>query len=275
MLWFVILLPMFALLLLRFSDTCREQHHINYLRQQQPRQPPQFATSMLTEQPEGVQRYFNFSIAAGTPLYRVADIRMQGWFSLGNKQAPNYLRMSARQVLAAPTGFIWQMQAQKGWLRLSGSDSESWTRFWLFGIVPVARFGANADHQRAAFGRYIAEALFWSPAALLPAPGIVWRQLSSTEIEVTVQYQQLCQSAVLTLKENGEPSAVTFQRWSNANPEKIYREQPFGGYLSQFKDFAGFRLPTHVEAGNQFGSNDYFPFFIADITDVYFAAHEP
>lgn len=60
------------------------------------------------------------------------------------------------------------------------------------------------------------------------------------------------------------------QRWSNANPEKQHRLQPFGGYLSEFRTFDGFRLPTHVEAGNHFETDQYFPFFVADVTSVEF-----
>ena len=61
-----------------------------------------------------------------------------------------------------------------------------------------------------------------------------------------------------------------FERWSNANPEKQHRLQPFGGYLSEFRYFDGFRLPTHVEAGNHFATDQYFPFFVADVTAVEF-----
>ncbi len=47
---------------------------------------------------------------------------------------------------------------------------------------------------------------------------------------------------------------VVFQRWSNANPQGAYRLQPFGGHLSKFQEFETYRLPTHVEAGNHFGT---------------------
>lgn len=60
------------------------------------------------------------------------------------------------------------MQAARGPMRLSGSDSGLWTRFWIMGLFPVAYIGANTDHTRSAFGRYVAEAVFWTPAALLP-----------------------------------------------------------------------------------------------------------
>ncbi len=62
-------------------------------------------------------------------------------------------------------------------------------------------------------------------------------------------------------------------RWSNANPQHHFTLQPFGGYLSDFRDFAGFRLPAHVEAGNNFETVDYFAFFIADIQEITWPQH--
>jgi hypothetical protein len=62
-------------------------------------------------------------------------------------------------------------------------------------------------------------------------------------------------------------------RWNNANPEKIYRYEPFGGYLSDFREVQGFRIPFQVEAGNQFGTDNYFPFFKAQLKAVKFPAN--
>ncbi len=49
---------------------------------------------------------------------------------------------------------------------------------------------------------------------------------------------------------------------SNANWDKIWRLQPFDGTLSQFREFGGGKMiPTQIEAGNFFGTADYFPFY--------------
>ncbi len=53
-------------------------------------------------------------------------------------------------------------------------------------------------------------------------------------------------------------------------PKKRYRLQPFGGFLPEFREFGGFRLPTHIEAGSHFGTDAYFPFFIADVQEITF-----
>lgn len=238
----------------------------------QVRAPARFDPAMVGGLPEPARRFFVYAISPGTPLRTTARIAMAGRFAMGTKADPAYLDMTAEQTLAVPAGFVWRMSAQRGLLRLSGSDSESWTRFWLMGMVPVARMGGDIDHARSAYGRCVAEAVFWTPAALLPGPGVRWEQVDNDVARVTVDHGGLSQSVNVAVAPDGQPLEVRFDRWSNANPEKVYRLQAFGGYLSAFREFAGFRLPTHVEAGNFFGTDRYFPFFVVDVTEIEFPA---
>lgn len=269
-LFLFLLLLILMLFIWRQLDHRADARAMYRLASEQPRQPARFNSDMVADLPEPARRYFLYTIEAGTPLYTVANISMTGQFGMGNKNKPDYLAMSASQILAVPSGFVWKMRSRRGLLRLSGSDSEQWTRFWLMGLLPVARMGGDANHRRSAFGRYIAEAVFWTPAAVLPGPGISWTQLESNCARLTVNHQGLSQSVDITVTADGQPTMVSFERWSNANPEKQHRLQPFGGYLSRFRSFAGYRLPTHVEAGNYFGTAKYFAFFIADISSVEF-----
>ncbi|WP_210401681.1 DUF6544 family protein [Lacimicrobium sp. SS2-24] len=266
----IVLLLLLILLARRMADYRADRRVTEHLISTQPELPDVFHPDMVASLPEPARRYFLYTIAPDTPLYPVVDFTMTGKFALGTRQQPNYFAMRARQVLSVPQGFIWSMRASRGWMRVSGSDSHRWTRFWLMGLIPVARMGGDTDHQRSAFGRYIAEGVFWSPAALLPGPDVHWEPVDQNCARVTLTHGTLSQSVDITVAENGQPTQVCFLRWSNANPEKVYRLQPFGGKLSAFKTFAGFCLPTHVEAGNHFGSDDYFPFFIADIEQFHF-----
>ncbi len=272
MVWAVAALVLFVAGLFgwRMLDHRADRAEMDRLIALQPANPERFTADMVEGLPKPAQRFFRFAIAEGTPLRTVAVIDMQGQFGMGDKQVPNYMNMQATQVLAAPHGFIWKMAGGSGLMHMSGSDAGTWTRFWVASLAPVARLGGNPDHTRAAFGRYIAESVFWTPAALLPGPGITWEAVSETVARVTVEHQGMSQPAEVTVDANGRPSQVVFPRWSDANPDKTYQLQPFGGYLSEFRTFDGFTLPTHVEAGNFFGTDGYFPFFIADITDVQF-----
>ena len=259
----------------RWFDARAERDLWRQLVATQPSQALRFDESMVAGLPDAARRYFCYSIRAGTRLCTVGEICMHGEFSLGDKNAPNYMPMSAEQILAAPHGFIWKMHAGK-WLSIAGSDAAgngtSWSRFWLAGILPVARAGGGPDHARAAFGRYVAEAVFWTPAALLPRDGVHWEPVDDSTARVTVRHGDLQQAVDVTTGPDGQPEKVVFQRWSNANAEKSYRLQPFGGILSEYREFDGFRLPTRVEAGNFLGTDDYFPFFMATVSSVRFPA---
>jgi hypothetical protein len=266
----VVVLGLLALVALRLLDRRADAREWDRLAALQPVAPARFAPEMIEDLPEPARRFLAYVIAPGTPLLRVAEIDMTGQFSLGTKDAPAYRPMEARQILAAPEGFVWAMRTRGG-MPVSGSDSGTWTRFRILGLLPVARLGGDPDHARSAFGRYVAEAAFWTPAALLPGPGVEWSSVDEDTARVTIRHGGLEQSVDVTVDAEGRPVTVTFQRWSNANPEGVHRLQPFGGILSDFREVQGFRLPFRVEAGNMFGTDDYFPFFLADVQEIRFS----
>jgi hypothetical protein len=231
-----------------------------------------FDPTMIEDLPDPAQRYFLYSIRVGAPLYRVVEIEMTGELGLGSKDQPKYRPMSAHQILAPPHGLLWELTAGP----ISGSDGAtphtSWTRFWLFGLVPVARTGGNEDHHRSAFGRVVAEGAIWAPASLLPGEAVRWESVDESVARAIVSFGSFEQAVDITVADDGQPTRVVIQRWSNENPDKRFREQPFGGDLSTFEEFDGYRLPTRVEGGNHIGTDDYFPFFKARVTTIRFPA---
>ncbi len=265
----IVALGLLALALLLVLDRRADRAEWARLEALQPDQPVPFSEVMLEGLPEPARRYFTFTIQPGTPLLPVAIIEMTGRFSLGTKENPNYQPMEARQILAPPEGFVWTMRTRGG-MPVSGSDTGKWTRFRIFGLLPVARLGGTPDHTRSAFGRYVAEATFWTPAALLPGPGVTWEAVDEDTARVTLRHGELEQAVDVTVDSAGRPVQVSFQRWSNANTEKVHRLQPFGGYLSDFRDVRGYRLPFRAEAGNMFGTDEYFAFFLAEVMDITF-----
>lgn len=270
----VLALALLGLAVLLVLDRRADRAEWNRLEALQPDEPALFSEEMVTDLPEPARRYFTYAIRPGTPLLPVVVIEMKGRFSLGSKDDPRYQPMEARQILVAPEGFVWAMRTRGGML-LSGSDSSHWTRFRIFGLVPVARLGGDPDHTRSAFGRHIAESVIWAPAALLPGPGVTWSVVDDDTARVTIRHGDLSQAVDVTVDGEGKPVIVSFQRWSDANPDKEHRLQPFGAVMSDFRDVAGYRLPFRVEAGNMFGTDDYFPFFLADVTEIRFPGHQP
>jgi len=236
-----------------------------------------FEPALVADLPEPARRFFSSVIEPGTQISTVAEISMQGRFSLGTKEDHTDLPMQACQLLAPPHGFYWAMSAGSGLTRLSGSDGSteqgSWTRFWLAGLLPVARLGGSSDHALSSFGRYMADSIFWVPGALLPSASVVWTPLGPDSARVTVTHNGLRQAYDLTVDDAGRPIRVRFDRWSDANEKKTYQWQSFGGYLSDFEQFDGYWLPTTIEAGNHFETEAYFPSFFAKVQSVRFINH--
>lgn len=228
-----------------------------------------FDPAMLESLPEPARRYLARAIAPGTPLARAVTLEMAGDFVLNGKTLP----MTAHQVLAPPAGFVWQARIGQGASAFAGSDGlvagQSWTRFRLAGLVPLVRVGGNADHLRSAGTRAMMEAV-WCPAMLLPQAGAVWRQTGPDQAEVAFPSHPDIAPVQLTIGPDGLITAIAAMRWSDANADKRYRLQPFGGPVLESGTFGGFTIPVQMEMGNLWGTPDYAPFFRAKVTAARF-----
>jgi hypothetical protein len=236
--------------------------------------PPRYDPTMTTDLPEVAQRYFARAIEPGTPLHRVVRLQMEGSFIMSGNPMP----MTARQILAPPAqGFVWQAEVGEGLMRFAGSDGhhraqgseESWTKFWLHGLIPLARIGGTDDHARAAATRAMMEAI-WAPATLLPQFGAKWTQTGPDRAEIRFAHAPGLAPLQITFDAQGDPVEAVSLRWTDANPEKAYRLQPFGGRMLETGIHQGFRIPVRVEMGNMFGTPDYAPFFLVTISRAEF-----
>ena len=224
--------------------------------------------------PEIAQRYFARAIQPGTPLHRTVRLEMEGRFILNGTPLP----MTARQILTPPgRGFVWQAEVGSGLMRFAGSDGyhrapggeDSWTKFWLRGLIPLARIGGTDDHARAAATRVMMEAI-WAPASLLPQFGAEWVQTGPDSADIRFADAPGLAPLQITFDAQGDPVQAVSLRWTDANPDKTYRLQPFGGRMLDTGVHQGFRIPVRVEMGNLFGTPDYAPFFMAAITRAEF-----
>jgi hypothetical protein len=257
-----------GLLGLRWMDVRRDEAAWQRLVRQASATSGTYDPRMIEGLPEPAQRYFNFSILPGSPVVSVVELEMTGELGLGSPNDPKFSKMTARQVLAPPHGLVWRVQVGA----ISGSDgvtsTSSWTKFWLYGLIPVVRVSNNEDHRRSAFGRVVAEGAFWTPAMLLPGDNVRWEQVDENTARAIVSINGFEQNVDVTVAHDGQPTHVVISRWSNENPDRVYRLQPFGGYLDDFRRFDGYLLPTSVEGGNHFCTDDYFPFYKARISEI-------
>ncbi len=256
-------------LALRLSDLRADRQGMAALLTQAGPPVGVFDPAMLDGLPEPARRYLARAIAPGTPLARAVTLEMAGDFVLNGKTLP----MTAHQVLAPPAGFVWQARIGQGASAFTGSDGlvagVSWTRFRLAGLVPLVRVGGNDDHRRSAGTRAMMESL-WCPAMLLPQAGAVWRQTGPDQAEVAFPAQPDIAPVRLTIGPGGLITEMVAMRWSDANADKRYRLQPFGGRVLDSATFGGFTIPSQMEMGNLWGTADYAPFFRARVTAARF-----
>ncbi|MFN4128869.1 MAG: DUF6544 family protein, partial [Paracoccaceae bacterium] len=210
--------------------------------------PPPYDPAMVADLPEVAQRYFARAITPGTPLHRMVRLEMVGSFIMNGTAMP----MTARQILAPPGhGFVWQAEVGTGLMRFAGSDGfyapaggavDSWTKFWLRGLIPLARIGGTSDHQSAAATRVMLESI-WAPASLLPQFGAEWVQTGPDSAEVRFAGARGIEPMQIALDAEGNPLEVWALRWTDANPEKVHRLQPFGGKMLEMTRHQGFLIP--------------------------------
>ncbi len=226
-----------------------------------------FDESMVEGLPEIARRYFKHAIEPGTLLYTSVRLEMSGTFLLGDKSSYRTYSMTARQMLTPPSEFVWIPSMQSGMMQISGSDAlvqgKSWTRFWINGLVPVVNQMASPDLNRSALTRAAMEAI-WVPASLLPGTGVTWEQTGPDTARLT--FPTGIEPIDLTLGASGNVLNIATLRWSDANPDKTFQLQPFGGTMLAETTFEGFTIPTDIRVGNHFGTGNYLPFFQAHVT---------
>lgn len=227
---------------------------------------------MLAGLPLPARRFFEFTIKPGAQLHLAVQLWFEGQVTLGYTEPPRYQSVYGRQIICCPHGFIWKIFMGQGLSYIAGSASlmknKSRLNYRLFDIIPVAVHCGGEDYVRWSFARMVAEAILWSPAALLPRQGVKWEAIGNDIARVTVSSENLHQAVDITIAESGQPTKVVFQRCGGTNRKKKFQQQTFGGYLSNYEMFEGYQLPTHVEAGNNFDTPDYFPLYIIELVGL-------
>lgn len=101
-----------------------------------------FDPAIIADLPEPARRYFDFSIAPGTPLHTAVEAEMVGEIGRGTLDDHAYRPMSARQILAPPHGLLCKVETPD----FSGSDSFA---RWIMDPLLAVRLCAHRARIRA------------------------------------------------------------------------------------------------------------------------------
>lgn len=231
-------------------------------------QSSRFAPEMVADLPEPVRRYFLHAIQPGTPLARAVRLAMSGEIRLGPEQA--WLPFRASQVLAPPTGFVWQASAGQGLMRFAGADTYAHGRgrvtFRLWDLIPVARAG-GPDVSRSARGRLAIESI-WQPASLLPHRGVRWTAVDEQTARAMITIDGEAIPLTVTVAPDGRLLSIHSERWGNLTADSRYGPIPFGADFVEEATFGGYTVPSRLCVRWWYGTGRAFELFRARLTRV-------
>lgn len=216
-----------------------------------PAEGDEFSADELNGLPEPVQRYFNASIAVGTPIATSARLWMKGEIKV-----KKWLPFKARQVLSPHVGFVWSGRAAG---LIVGSDSyfegTGLLDWKVAGLITVAH-AEGVDVSRSAAGRAGAEAI-WLPTALLPRFGVRWSAEGPDRITAAFSLGEARLRLELHIDEVGRIQSLVFERWGDPDITGTFGEYPFGGVITEYENFDGLTIPSAGRLGWRFGTDGW------------------
>ncbi len=207
-----------------------------------------FDESDLVGLPDPVVRYFDASIALGTPLAQTARIGMRGRIKLNR-----WVAFHGTEVITPSVGFIWAVRAGviSGFDRYLDGQGEM--RWRLLGLVPVMR-ASGPDIARSTGARVAGEGI-WIPTALLPRFGTRWVAVDDTHIESHHTIDGFDVTCHHTLDGTGRITTTRIDRWGDPDRTGTFALHPFGVETTAFATFGGLTIPAAGRAGWHHGTD--------------------
>ncbi|MCU1378263.1 MAG: hypothetical protein JWN29_1246 [Acidimicrobiales bacterium] len=224
--------------------------------------PGEFTPEDLAGVAEPIRRYFNASVAPGTPLATGARLEMRGHIKLGR-----WLPFRARQLLAPCFGTVWQARVAGV---VSGSDryvegcgGMDWKLLGLRRIVHTD----GKDVTQSAAERAAGESIL-VPTALISTPGAAWTASAQDRIAVDIDTDGHRTRVGHELDPSGRVLSSSFQRWGDPDGTGTWGRHPFGVEVTSHATFDGITIPCKGRAGWHFGTDrwDSGVFFRFEIT---------
>lgn len=219
-----------------------------------PHLTPVFDPSTLADLPTPAQRLLARALPEGTPLRPSVELEMEGSIKLRRWWLP----FRARQLLEADSGFVWQPEVGRKFLRFEGADvlcaAQARMEFRAYGRIPVVS-ESGRDIARSAAGRLAAETAAWVPQALTPQLGAEWSPIDDTTARVHVEAGGERVGIDVTVARDGRLVALGLLRWGSpdAEPPAWHR---FGGLMTgEYTTPDGVRIAGRGSVGWWYGTN--------------------
>ena len=225
--------------------------------------PAVFSDDELDALPAPVRRHLQGAIAPGTPLATAVRLCMRGRIKLGR-----WLPFRAHQLLAPHRGTVWTARVAG---LITGSDRYAAGRggmdWKLAGLIPLVHL-EGPDVSRSSAERAAGEAL-WLPTALVPRFGVQWTADDERNITVRFDVDRRPVKVEYRIDEHGRIQSLVFDRWGDPSTKGEFGLHPFGGEVTEHRNFHGVTIPSAGSVGWFYGTDRWNEgeFFHYRITD--------
>ncbi len=190
--------------------------------------------------PIPVARSFNHVLLKGQKTVKNVYLEHSGSF----KSSPNgkWMKIKGKQYFKTDyPEFCWTgktrfFNAVDKFYKDKGS-----LRVKLFSIIPIVNeSGSHVD--QAELLRWLGESV-WFPTNFLPSKNLKWEVIDSSTSKLVYATEQLEIYYIVSFNEKGEIIQLDTERYKEKGKLEKWR-----GRVSDYKEFEGMKVPTHIEA---------------------------
>ncbi len=220
----------------------------------------------ISNLPEITKKYIKSNLRENAKQVKVIKIKMSGWINLNGKK----MDLRAEQILNPSKGFVWKAKVKSGLMRISGHDyyynNKAQMNFNLFGLFCVVN-ESNENIVRSAKGRAIIESI-WLANTLLSETCKNIKETKENALIVTLGLDGEISDIKLNVSDEGKIKSGVMKRWGNENQDNEFRYMDFGFKVHETKEIQGYTIPVKMEAGWNFGTENYRPFIYFEFEKV-------
>lgn len=220
------------------------------------RQPAPPLPDDLSSLPPPAQRYLGRALGSEPSAASGVRLRMTGSVMAGGRR----LAISADEVLVPGSGFVWRAVARLGPIRVIVTDhyfqQASRVDVRLFGLFPMGG-ETGEDTSASSRGRLAAETI-WAPRTLVPAPGVRWAPVDEDSATVHLDIDGVEEALTLTVAGDGRLKELSMRRWGDSGVSE-HAALPYGFRVLEDRALGGCTIPTRLEGGWWFGTEQYQP----------------
>lgn len=206
-----------------------------------------FNYAEIDKLPPVLQKYFSKVIDEGSVKPRFVRLKQEGYFKTNHNA--EFKELTAEQYfITTKPGFIWQGKINFGkFIWITGIDNYYKGKGnllikFMSGITITKESGKEINQSQII--RWLLETV-WFPTALLSNGNMKWIKYDSTSATVSLDENDIEVTATFHFNNDGLISKITSERYMTTVSGPALTK--FTGYVSNYKKFNGFLIPTHVQ----------------------------